>query len=440
MIKEVLHVAAEATPFAKVGGLADVVGSLPIALNRLNSQFRASIIIPCYQIINKQKFGLKKIKTAKIVLWKKKYPISLWQTTHQGVRVYFIENREFMGGGEIYFDKETDIKKEARRFQFFATAAAELINQKILAPAIVHCHDWHSAPLLLFANRPSIYTIHNLANQGPGKGELNYMELGIRQADIITTVSPSYHDEILTKEFGEGLEKILQSRQKDFYGILNGIDYDYFNPQTDPNIKTNYSQKSLALKKENKSALLKRVGLENNFKRLLVGAVSRLTDQKGIELAVPLFKDFPEIQWIILGTGRPKIEKILKNAAEKQSNARVIIDFDPKLAQLIYAGVDLFLMPSYFEPCGLAQMIAMHYGTLPLVRAVGGLKDTVSDLRDGFIFQKDVQIAKRLSQAKDIYLKKTNAWQKMQEKAMEKDFSWDKSARQYLNLYQKLAA
>ncbi len=443
--KEVLHVAAEAAPFAKVGGLADVVGSLPIALNRLDTDYRAQVVIPCYELIDKKEHNLKKKGKTTIHYQGHKHPLLIWQTKKDHTDFYFIENKNFLGGSEIYLDVDSSkkdnqkkIEKEARRFQFFGLAVAELLETGHLSSDIIHCHDWHSAPLIPFAKSPVMYTIHNLANQGPGKGEANYMELGIRRADIVTTVSPSYRDEILTEEFGRGLEDVLSQRSDDLYGIINGLSYDEWSPDDDKVIEESFTWKDLSLKQQNKSALQKELGLEDDNSKMLIGGISRLTAQKGLKTAAELFKNVDNVQWVILGTGQKEIEKTLKNSGNDKGNVKVVIDFNLELARKIYAGSDLFFMPSRFEPCGLGQMIAMRYGALPLVRNVGGLKDTVSDLEDGFVFEKDEEIKKTVEKAKDIFQNEPKRWEKMQKKAIKKDFSWSHSAKKYLNLYKKL--
>ena len=437
---KVLHVAAEAAPFAKVGGLADVLGSLPKAENQLNSEFLASVVIPCYDVIDRRRHRLVEIARASVLFEEREYSVRLFKTHHFNVDFYFIQNKEFLGGGKIYLTRRDELLKQLKRYEFFSGAVLQLIAQGKLTADILHCHDWHSAPLLPLTTIPSVFTIHNLANQGPIEKAPNFMKLGIENADIITTVSPSYRDEVLTPEFGEGLHEVLRKREKDFYGILNGIDYDVFNPETDPSVPFHYNWRNLEEKKKNKKILQKIFDLETDEKKMVIGVVSRLVWQKAIDTAVPLFQKCTNVQWVILGTGDREIEEALKLGARGLKNVRIDITFSLDLASKIYAGSDLFFMPSRFEPCGLGQMIAMRYGTLPFVKAVGGLKDTVEDLVDGFVFERGVEMMPKLRLAKRIFSQEPARWRKMQERAMRKDFSWKKSAKKYIGLYRKLAS
>jgi len=337
-------------------------------------------------------------------------------------------------------------------------------------PEIIHCHDWHTAivPLLLntkyqILNTKTLLTIHNLANQGRWRTKeildflslrgdevdsfknkrkrLNILAQGIFNTDLLNTVSKTYSREILTKGYGAGLENVLLKRKKDLFGILNGIDLDQFNPETDPNLKVNYPPSNPDKKRKNKLDIQKILNLpQKNLP--LFGSISRLTFQKGIDLILEIIPDLinSDCQLVILGTGEKNFEeKLLKLARKYPQNISVQIKFDPVLAQKIYAGSDFFLMPSRFEPCGLGQLIAQRYGTIPIARKTGGLSDTIEDEKTGFLFKeyKSRAFWKAIGRALKIYVKKKDL-KEMQKRAMKKDFSWRRSAQKYLNLYEKL--
>lgn len=476
---KVLFVAAELNPLAKVGGLADVIGALPKALAKLNLDVR--IVIPKYNIINEKKYPLIKIVSIIQVPFEKVNEIiSLYQTTlpESNIPVYLINHQKYLGFGGVYPSADassTGSTSEAHRFTFFTRAVLEIFNKLKWRPDIIHCHDWHIGLLpalikLFKIKMPTLFTIHNLAYQGhyktavvtkmlnsdkvkltdlPSLKErikkattINYVEQGILNAGLINTVSPNYAKEILTKEFGCGLEKVLQNRKKQLFGILNGIDLDKFNPENDKYIIENYSINNLGKKIKNKIYLQKICGLEINKNLPLFGLVSRLTEQKGLDLlgkiADKLLKQ--NCQIVLLGAGSPYYQDIFITLAKKYpAKFYTKIDFDVKLAQEIYAGSDLFLMPSRFEPCGLGQMIAMRYGTLPIARAIGGLKDTVFHLKNGFVFKNynPNEFYKICIFALKTYQNKKK-WQQMMENAMSQNFSWNKSARKYIELYNKL--
>lgn len=465
---KVLMASAEITPFAKVGGLADVAGSLPPALKKLGRDVR--LIMPLYGLINRKKYKLKKIysnieipsrgKFVKINLWQGKLPGS-------AVKIYFVDTPKYFSANNIYVKKNN-----AERFLFFSLACLHVLPIIKFRPDIIHCHDWHTAviPSLLksinsdfFKQTKTVYTIHNLAHQGIAKPkivgfskldpnlpiikadlknkDINFMVQGILGADIINTVSPSYAKEILTHYQGAGLDNILKKRKKDLYGILNGIDVKFFNPTTDKFIKQKYSVKSLNKKALNKLDLQKKLGLPQDKSIALVGIVSRLVWQKGFELITKMVEaqNFASLQYqfVVLGTGKKKYEKQLQKLAKKYPEKfSAQIDFNIKLAQQIYASSDIFLMPSRFEPCGLGQMIAMRYGAVPIVRATGGLDDTI-DGKVGFKFKNfsSDALLKILKKALNIYYNHPKKWRDLQINGMKKDFSWDKSAKEYLKLY-----
>lgn len=472
---KILFIAAEVTPLAKVGGLGDVAGSLPKSLRRLGVDIR--IALPLYGSIDRKKYGLKPLKK-NISLENGGEKINLWQAVLPGSRVivYFIEHRLF-AAKDIYPASETTEYKTslggAVKFIFFSRALLVALKSLDFPPDVIHINDWHMAALIdflrstyrqdsFFKKTKILYTIHNLANQGKASpriigfskldpdlpiiradlknGDINFMVQGILGADLINTVSPTYAKEILTHYQGAGLDNVLKKRRRDLYGILNGIDTELFNPAADKFIKQNYSAKTVAQKINNKIFLQKKLGWHPDKNTALVGLVSRLVWQKGVELITEKFKELP-CQFVFLGAGQKNFENHLLILAKKHPNKfKALIKFDAALAQQIYAGADIFLMPSRFEPCGLSQLIAMRYGTVPVVRTTGGLADTV-DKTVGFSFgpYKTEALYQALEQALYIYRRRAKEWRRLQLNGMKRDFSWNKSAKEYLKLYQKLA-
>lgn len=464
---KILMASSEIAPFAKAGGLADVVGSLPPALKRLGCDIR--LIMPLYGAINREKYKIKKIYSNIAVLSGNKiFKINLWQAKLPGssVSVYFTEAPKYFKAVKIY----TNIN-DSERFLFFSLACLSALPAVKFRPDIIHCHDYHTAliPDLLkvsddayFKAVKTLFTVHNLNHQGKTEikvlstgnltkdslrslsedardNDINFMAQGILNADLINTVSKNYGKEITASFYGAGLDKIIKKRKKDLYGILNGIDIDFFNPETDKYIEQKYSIKSLAKKTENKLALQKRLGLPQSKKIALAGIVSRLVWQKGFDLITEEFGKL-DCQFAILGTGQPRYEKHFKELAKKYPDKfSAQIKFDAELAQQIYAGADVFLMPSRFEPCGLGQLIAMRYGAVPIVRATGGLADTV-DGKTGFRFKEFSPAALRrtIKKALNIYREQPEKWRELQKNGMKKDFSWNKPAKEYLKLYKKL--
>lgn len=485
---EVLFTGAELKPLVKVGGLGDVMGSLPKALSRLG--VRVKIIIPFYGMIDK--------KIYKATLVKKNIPIEienvkdkfdLYKTSLPGARitVYMVKHKLFDGkqiytGGRKYLKGNIYSREigDVERFVFFSKAVANSIQAMKWSPDVIHAHDWHTALLPTFIDEYSLthdhfknirtlFTIHNLANQGvtgldivdyaslhhkmtPALMEdyydkdgqvIDLMKVGILSADFVNTVSPNYAKEILTKEYGERLESYLQRRQKHLFGIINGISGKAFNPQTDKAITKQYSAKTIqAGKTANKLSLQEELKLPVDAKIPVFGMVSRLVKQKGVDILAPALKKFlkNDVQIVILGTGQAKYEQDLKSLTHiDPKKIKVKIMFDADLARRIYAGSDFFLMPSAFEPCGLGQMISMRYGTIPMVRKTGGLKDTVVHNKTGVVFSDYNQTAmlKNLNQAFNLYKNKTK-FNKIRSACLRQDFSWEKSAREYLKLYNKL--
>lgn len=470
---KVLMVAAELTPVVKVGGLGDVVGALPKALVQLGCETK--IALPYYGSIDSKKYHAKNIaKSISVAFGGKIEKIDLWSIVLPGsqVEVWLVKHAYF-SPKEVYLCNIKEYRNE-ERFAFFSLAVLEASKHIGWRPDVIHCHDWHTSlvPLLLktsyktepfFAQTRTLLTIHNLAMQGQTKaeiaemanldkkhptvkadltdGNINLMYQGIMNADLVNTVSPTYAKEILTKDQGANLEKYLKIRKKDSSGILNGIDTGLFDPSSDKLIKKRYSSASLRDKTANKLALQKEVGLPQAENTALVGTVSRFTSQKGLDLIDDRIAALP-CQFVFLGTGQKEFEDELTALAKKYPDKfNVQVKFDAGLAQRIYAASDIFLMPSLFEPCGLGQMIAMRYGSVPVVRATGGLADTV-DARVGFSFKKysSKVLCGTLKAALDVYKDRPKTWSKLQSTGMKRDFSWTKSAKDYAKLYKKLAS
>jgi starch synthase len=485
---KVLFLAAELNPLAKVGGLADVIGALPKSL--IKREIDVRIMIPCYGIIDKEKYGLKTSdQPIKVFFNGQDEEVQIYQTYLPGSQaiVYLIENKNYLSEGGVYFEKDASsggTPKECQRFSFFTKLSLEILPHLVWWPDIIHHHDWHVGLLPVFLkmkakqdkrykNIKSILNIHNLAYQGkynhvetlklldlnekafPTLGikfgenrDINFLQQSILNTDLIITVSPNYAKEILTEEYGECLNKDLGERKNFIYGILNGIDTERFNPANDTSIVKNYSAKNIENKKANKLYLQKVVGLEENPEIPLFGFIGRLSEQKGIDLVGQIIDDLAKksIQLVVLGAGLDPFEKIAQSMVEKYpKNVFVKIAFDAKLAQQIYAGADFFLMPSRFEPCGLGQMISMRYGTIPIARATGGLKDSILEFNlktregTGFLFYeyKPTKFLKAIDKALNVF-KKPDVWPQIIKNAMQQDFSWEKSSKKYIELYKKV--
>lgn len=482
----VIFAAAECAPWAKVGGLGDVIGSLPQAIDA--RQAAVSVILPKYGSLQARGLRLRQIGRLHFEHDGRSENITVFSGRQKNnpVQYYFIGHRYF-SARDIYASTRRALKSrgphdnswsDIDRFNFFSRAVVETAHQLKLKVDIIHCHDWHTAliptfidELAISKNYPftkTVFTIHNLANQGifprqritavkqgtmlePALWEdyydldrekLNCMKLGILTADRLTTVSPTYAQEVLTPAFGAGLEKFLQRRRRDLTGILNGIDVDFFNPATDSYIAKRYDRRSwLEGKTANQKALRRDLKLPATSKPLL-GLVSRLVAQKGFDILLPALPRLAAsgAQIALLGTGEPAIENSLRRLARRcPKNISVTLSFDIALAQKIYAGTDLFLMPSAFEPCGLGQMIAMRYGTVPIVRRTGGLADTVQDGRTGLTFgPHDTEILWRTIERSIKLYENKKTWYTLVASAMRQDFSWQLSAKKYLKLYQRL--
>ena len=465
---KILFVAAEATPLVKVGGLADVIGSLPKELVEMGHDVR--VIMPRYGIMDPADFTTSPvIDGLNIEVMKKTERVSL-EVTEIGskVTVYLVDSDGFRNSIEVYG------KGEMERFLLFCRVVFDVLPKLDWKPEIVHCHDWHTAlvPLWLKKNNcqcASIFTIHNLAYQGFFDGRflvdadlekdwqlrqtgmpdppLNFMGQGILWADLVTTVSETYAKEILTTEYGAGLDYLLRYREDRLFGVVNGLDYDEYNPAIDDFIPAKYDACTVDKRIDNKRALQKRAGFAEDVEVPLIGMVSRLDEQKGLDILTSSFDILfrkTEAQMVILGSGREEYHNLLRQAAGRYpSQLAVFIEFDDALARLIYAGCDMFLMPSRFEPCGLGQLIAMRYGAVPVVRHTGGLVDTVQNLTqdmskgNGFVFQDydSGAMLAAIQRAISSYAKK--AWPNVMRRIMALDFSWQASARRYEYIYRK---
>ena len=468
---KILFVASEAAPLAKVGGLADVAGSLPVALNSLGHDVR--ILLPQYATLNTRRFPLMtEIKDFKVPAQGRDVLVNLNRTNLNGVPVYTLENPQYFGGKEIYGSFELE------RFFFFSRAVFEILPKLTWKPEIVHCHDWMTSLLILWLKKAgypvsTVFTIHNLAYQG--FVDANYlqnhnlkeyweqfppdvprppstlMSQAILWADLVTTVSETYAREITTPEFGVGLDPLLRYRADSgkLVGIINGLDYEYWNPQTDPVLPVNFDSAGMEKRVLNKVALQKVAGLPVNKDIPLIGMVQRMDEQKGIDIAAQSIESILRetgAQFVILGKGQEYYENMLRQAGVRfPAQVSVFVAFEEAMAHLIYSGCDMFLMPSRFEPCGLGQMIAMRYGALPIVRHTGGLVDTVPEFSpdlskgSGFVFHDYTPAAliKAVEKACEAF-KDQKPWKQAMQRVGRLDFSWRSSAKKYEDAYRQM--
>ena len=472
---KVLFAAFEASPFMKTGGLGDVAGALPRYLNEINVDTR--LIMPLFSSI-KDEYKKEMIKLSEFYVpfsWRNQY-LGLYKLVYRGVTIYFLDN-------EYYFkrDKAYGYFDDGERIAFFSKALLESIEYMDFEPEILHLNDWHTAlsavylremyqGLENFRKMKTIFTIHNLKFQGKfdpnmikdpldlerypnakrqllEKDAVNFMLGALNYADYITTVSPTYAEEVKNSFFGEGLQDVFCRRESIFRGIINGIDYDIYNPQTDKNLFVNYDKDTYDLKKKNKIGLQRELGLEEREDVCIIGLVSRLTEQKGMDLLCPIFEemvDTLDVEFILLGEGDKKFEDSFRYFENKyRGRVSSSICFSEGRSRRIYAASDLFLVPSIFEPCGLSQLIAMRYLTLPIVRKTGGLKDTVEPYNKytkdgtGFAFQ-NINAHELLFTIKDavtLFYDDKETFKKLVKNASAKDFSWKNSANEYKKLY-----
>ncbi|MRR33228.1 glycogen synthase GlgA [bacterium] len=476
---KILFVASEVSPFAKTGGLADVAGSLPKALKKKGHDVR--IIMPLYQCMETGGFTIKKArKGVEALIGGVMEKGLLRQATFDDIPVYLIDRKEYFQRPYLYGTPAGDYPDNSRRFGFFCRGVVDLLKKLDFRPDVIHCHDWQTAlvPTIIryelqgdpfFMKTALVYTIHNLAYQGLFErealadlgldpscftmerleyyGKVNLMKGGIITADVVNTVSTSYCREIQTEEMGCGLQGVLRQRGHDLYGILNGIDYQDWNPATDPALFKNYTSSTLSGKAANKKALQKALGLEQDPHIPLLGMITRLSAQKGLDLLEKLLPKFKaaKLQLVILGTGDERYMKMLTAFQKKGAdNTSIHLAFDNVLARRVYAASDMFLMPSHYEPCGLGQLIALRYGAIPVVRKTGGLGDTVFDARDGFRepngFTFDDYTPKAFWGAVTRALEtfgERKVWDKMVRSGMNSDYSWEHSAGEYEAMYEK---
>jgi starch synthase len=477
----VLFVASEGVPFAKTGGLADVVGTLPAAL--VEQGVEVKVLMPYYRAVKEGKVPTTLIaEDLEVNLGLINHPFNLMAPVAQGFPFYFVERDEFYDRSQLYGTPKGDYFDNLERFAFFAGAVLPFCRALDFTPDVIHCHDWQSAlvPVYLqqcwcgedvLSKSKTVFTIHNLAYQGlfPQEkypllgldwsfyridgleyyGKINLLKGGILCADAVTTVSPRYSVEIQTPEFGYGLEGVLQTRAAKLHGIINGVDYEDWSPETDSLIPAKFSPDDLKGKAANKAALMEVFGLSKDLADApILAIISRLADQKGFDLLAEILPKLmkQKLMLVILGTGDEKYHRWLETEAPKyKGKLGAKIAFDNYLAHLIEAGADMFLMPSRYEPCGLNQIYSMKYGTIPVVRATGGLADTVTPVGDpktpgtGFVFSDYTPEAflKAIHTALDAYANK-DLWNRIMLHAMAQDFSWKVSARKYLELYKSL--
>lgn len=469
----ILFASAEMSPLAKVGGLGDVAGSLPLALRAEDNDVR--VAMPFHAIIKRDAGSFEHILEDVEVAWVDGPQfVDVWQTDVRGVPVYLIDSERFFGRPAVYGAED-----DTERFLFFCDALLAVAPFLDFAPDVVHAQDWHSALLLTrlagssdhpWANAGRVYTIHNLALQGsfdrewaaqhgiadaqlatpdgvPAEVALSGMAQGIIHADRVNTVSDTYAKEILTPEYGAGLDGLLRARSAVVSGIVNGIDYDEFNPRTDAALPSHFDVDTLDARAENKRALQQEAGLPADDDALAFGVVTRLFAQKGIDLVAVAFDAMlaaRNMQLIVLGTGDEDVHKMLLQLQEKYpAKVKVWLDFNPPLGQKIYGGCDVFLMPSRYEPCGLGQLISLRYGAVPLVRRTGGLNDTVQNadlpLRSGTGFVFDAANAHELEHAAERALaafENREGWRALQQRGMRQDWSWGRAASKYHDLYE----
>ena len=464
-MKKIMFVASEAVPFIKTGGLADVVGALPKCFDK--EYFDVRVIIPKYQCMKEEfKNQLQYVAHVYMDIGYRNEYVGILELEYEGIHFYFIDNEYYFSGYRPYGDIRFDLEK----FAFFSKAALSILPVIDFKPDIIHCHDWQTGliPVYLkdqfqlgdfYREIKSVITIHNLRFQGtwdvktvreitglpdyfftPDKLEAykdaNYLKGG-----------NTYAEEIKTEFYGEKLDGLLRARANSLRGIVNGIDYDEYNPATDPYITKTYDAKTFRKEKiKNKTALQRDLGLETDPKKMMIGVVSRLTDQKGFDLVSYIMDELcqDQVQIVILGTGEEHYENMFRHFAWKY-NGKVSanIYYDEAMSHRIYASADAFLMPSLFEPCGLSQLMSLRYGTLPIVRETGGLKDTVEPYNEfensgtGFSF-KNFNAHEMLSPiryAEKVYYDKKREWNKMVDRAMARDYSWNSSAKQYEEMY-----
>lgn len=474
---KIIMAAAECVPFAKTGGLADVIGALPKEL--ANNNHDVTVFLPKYSLIAEEfteHFSL--LEEISVPFGEETKKCGVYLYNDENIRYLFLENQQYFGRSQIYGEPD-----DGERFNFFSIAVLTAMKEMEVKADIIHVHDWHTAiiPLLIKEDTrfkrigesaKSVLTIHNLQFQGifpaavftngfnieenefnlssiEWKGKYNMLKTGISFADKVTTVSPSYRDEILTAQYGEGLEEVLKERKGDLVGILNGLDTQFYNPATDLAIEMEYDYSSIEEKAVNKRKAQSLMDLPVKGDIPLTAMISRLAGQKGIDIleeTLPELLQSNDMQFILLGSGEEKFENFFVQLAKKfPDKVAVHIGFDEDLAHQLYAGADIFLMPSHFEPCGLSQLISMRYGTVPVANKTGGLKDTVieydriTQTGNGFLsdFTLNSPFTEAVKRALTLY-QQSEHWEAIKKNGMDADYSWKQSAEAYEQLYQGL--
>ncbi len=476
-MKNILFVASEGVPFIKTGGLADVVGSLPKYVDK--EYFDIRVMLPKYTCMSQ---NMKDKMTYKFHFhmdfnWKNEY-VGVLEAVVDGVTYYFIDNESYFSGFKPY---SANVYEDIVKFSFFSKAALSALPLLGFRPDLIHCHDWQTGlvPVYLkerfqgnefFRGIKSVMTIHNLKFQGKwdiktvksvtglpdyyfsadkleAYKDANLLKGGLVFADAITTVSDTYAEEIKTAFYGEGLDGLMRARTNDLRGIVNGIDYDEYNPETDTYIEHNYNAVNFRKEKvKNKRALQKELGLVEDDRKMMIGIVSRLTDQKGFDLIAYIMDELcqDDVQIVVLGTGEERYENMFRHFDWKYNQkVSANIYYSEAMSHKIYASCDAFLMPTLFEPCGLSQLMALRYGTVPIVRETGGLKDTVEPYNEyenkgtGFSFTNynAHEMLGAIRYAEQIYYDKKREWNKIVDRAMAVDFSWKVSASKYQEMY-----
>ena len=476
---KILFASPEAVPFAKTGGLADVAGALPKVLAKMGHEVH--LILPKYRGIDEKRFPafpsgmVLKIPISQKVVTGEVYALDLAPR----LRVLLVRQDTYYDRDQLYGTPTGDFEDNAERFTFFSRAVVETALE--LTPDIIHCNDWQTGLIPVYlkslyrwspalARAASVFTIHNIGYQGlfwhydlhltnlgwelftpralEYYGKLNLLKGGIVFADAVTTVSRKYMEEIQTPEFGKGLDGVLRDRKKDLYGILNGVDYEEWSPGKDAFIKEKYDASDLERKKACKADLQRECYLEEDPNVPLLGIISRLTDQKGFDILAPIMEDLMGLglQFVLLGTGEEEYNLLFQKIGQKYPRqAGIRIAFDNVLAHKIEAGADMFLMPSHYEPCGLNQIYSLRYGTIPVVRATGGLDDTIDDFNPmteegtGFKFLDYTPpcLLEAIQRAVQVFRNRP-VWEKLMVRAMAQDFSWGQSAQEYVKMYEKI--
>lgn len=479
---KILYASFELAPFTKVGGLADVMGSLPKYIQDKDTEI--AIFTPFIGSIDKNKYNIKDVENSQLRMRfgysEYIFTLKMCKLPDTDINVFFIDNPKFFSCFNCVYPSGIDSWYEQERFITFSQSVLEYARRLNFKPDIIHCNDWHTAMIPVwiktsyknddfFKAAKTVFSIHNLAYQGryfpeildfagikrdevyhqwglEHYGMLVWLKGALNYSDKIIAVSPNYAKEILTYDYGEGMDWTLRNNQYKLKGILNGIDYKIYNPKTDKTIKYNYDSTKLPNKEKCKIDILKDFWLEYKENRPLIAIISRLVEQKGIDLLKAVENELRELNAdiIVLGTGEKRYEDFFVWLSYNSKNIRARVEYRADICNRIYAGADMFLMPSRFEPCGLSQLIALKYGTIPIVRATGGLEDTINGYptegADGFkFFNYNAQdMLSCIKYAIDVY-KNKKEWKKIVKNAMNKDFSWIKSAEQYKEIYRELA-